>query len=102
MIDFGFSKFYDNNTRGRMRTSCGTLAYVAPEVLKKSYTSQCDLWSMGVIVFILLSGRMPFHGDSEEQITDIKKGKYTFKADYWSNVSQAAIGFIKAMLEVDP
>jgi Ca2+-binding EF-hand superfamily protein len=57
---------------------------------------------MGVIVFILLSGRMPFSGESEMQISDIKKGKYTFKADYWSNTSQAAIDFTKAMLEVDP
>merc|ERR1740138_1714208 len=102
MIDFGFSKFYDSNSKGRMKTSCGTLAYVAPEVLKRSYTSQCDLWSMGVIVFILLSGHMPFHGDSEEQLQDIKKGRYTFKYDRWSIVSKTAQDFTKALLEVDP
>lgn len=100
MIDFGFSKFSEG--RGRMKTSCGTLAYVAPEVLKKNYTSQCDLWSMGVIVFVLLSGRMPFHGDSEEQMVNIKKGKYTFKPGYWSNVSQAGMEFTKGLLELDP
>jgi len=100
MIDFGFSKFSDS--RVRMKTSCGTLAYVAPEVLKKNYTSQCDLWSMGVIVFVLLSGRMPFHGNSEEQMLDIKKGKYTFKPEYWSNVSEAGQEFTKALLELDP
>merc|ERR1719359_1631643 len=42
LIDFGFSKFF--NSKERMHTSCGTLAYVAPEVLGKSYTSQCDMW----------------------------------------------------------
>jgi calcium-dependent protein kinase len=100
MIDFGFSKFTD--TKGRMKTSCGTLAYVAPEVLKRSYTSQCDLWSMGVMVFILLSGRMPFYGDSDEQIVDIKKGRYVFRKEQWSNVSQDAQSFTKALLEMDP
>merc|ERR1719498_1856489 len=85
-----------------MKTSCGTLAYVAPEVPKKSYTSQCDLWSMGVIVFVLLSGRMPFHGESEEQMLDIKKAKYTFKPEHWSNVSQSGHEFTKALLELDP
>jgi calcium-dependent protein kinase len=100
MIDFGFSKFYD--AKGRMKTSCGTLAYVAPEVLKKSYTSQCDLWSMGVIVFILLSGRMPFCGESEEQIQHIKKGRYSFKPEHWSSISKTGQDFTKALLELDP
>jgi len=100
MIDFGFSKYTDEKTR--MRTSCGTLAYVAPEVLKRSYTSQCDLWSMGVIVFILLSGHMPFHGESDAQIHDIKKGKYVFKQEYWGNISASAKEFTRSLLEVDP
>ena len=52
LIDFGFSKVWAKNTK--MELSCGTLSYAAPEVLAKSYTSQCDLWSLGVIVFILL------------------------------------------------
>merc|ERR1719389_1534949 len=100
MIDFGFSKYTDS--RARMKTSCGTLAYVAPEVLNRSYTSQCDLWSMGVIVFILLSGHMPFHGDSDAQIQDIKKGKYVFKQEYWGKISPLAKEFVKSLLEVDP
>jgi len=92
MIDFGFSKFSDS--RGRMKTSCGTLAYVAPEVLKKNYNLQCDLWSMGVIVFCLLSGHMPFHGDSEEQMLDIKKAKYAFKPQHWHHVSLARLRLV--------
>merc|ERR1719183_2388648 len=58
LIDFGFSKVWEPNTK--MALSCGTLSYVAPEVLAKDYTSQCDMWSFGVIVFILLVGYMPF------------------------------------------
>merc|ERR1719265_2947488 len=71
LIDFGFSKIWEPNTR--MALSCGTLAYVAPEVLDKSYTSQCDLWSLGVVVFILLVGYMPFAGTESHQVQMIRK-----------------------------
>ena len=60
LIDFGFSKIWHPNTT--MAVSCGTLAYVAPEVLDKSYTSQCDMWRLGVVAFGLLFGYMPFSG----------------------------------------
>jgi calcium-dependent protein kinase len=100
MIDFGFSKFLD--PKARMKTSCGTLAYVAPEVLKRSYTSQCDLWSMGVIVFVLLSGHMPFHGESDEQIKEIKAGNFIMKPEHWINVSKTGREFTKALLHLDP
>lgn len=53
LIDFGFSKVWDPSVK--MQHSCGTLSYVAPEVLAESYTSQCDMWSLGVITFILLA-----------------------------------------------
>mmetsp|Transcript_28144 Transcript_28144/g.49885 ORF Transcript_28144/g.49885 Transcript_28144/m.49885 type:complete len:568 (+) Transcript_28144:74-1777(+) len=102
MIDFGFSKFFDSKG-GRLKTSCGTMAYVAPEVLGKGgYTSQCDLWSMGVIVFVLLSGRMPFRGKSEEQARDIKKGNYSFKNEHWGNISAVAMEFTRSLLEPNP
>jgi calcium-dependent protein kinase len=100
LIDFGFSKFYD--TKQRMRTSCGTLAYVAPEVLRKSYTSQCDLWSMGVLVFILLSGHMPFFGKDEQQMKNIKGGYYVMKQEQWKGISNEARSFVHGLLEVDP
>merc|ERR1719230_1397746 len=79
LIDFGFSKVWQRNTK--MDLSCGTLSYVAPEVLEKDYTSQCDLWSLGVIVFILLVGYMPFHGTEGSQIKNIKAGSYSVKPD---------------------
>lgn len=100
MIDFGFSKFLERNSR--MKTTCGTTAYVAPEVLKRSYTSQCDLWSMGVIGFVLLSGHMPFYGDSEHKLKSIKHGRYRFKEEYWNPVSHSGKEFIKALLNMDP
>ncbi|CAJ1436781.1 unnamed protein product [Effrenium voratum] len=88
LIDFGFSKIWQPNTT--MAVSCGTLAYVAPEVLEKSYTSQCDLWSLGVVAFVLLFGYMPFSGAESKQIRDIKEGNFTRKQVIWGKASQGA------------
>ncbi|CAK9060708.1 Calcium-dependent protein kinase 22 (OsCDPK22) (OsCPK22) [Durusdinium trenchii] len=101
LIDFGFSKVWAKNTR--MELSCGTLSYAAPEVLAKSYTSQCDLWSLGVIVFILLVGYMPFAGsDERKQIHMIRSGTYLVKKERWAKVSSLASDFVKNLLVVDP
>lgn len=101
LIDFGFSKILQTNSS--LDTSCGTILYVAPEVLAHKYTTQCDLWSLGVIVFILLSGYMPFHGKSEkETLNIIKTGHYVMKSCRWSKVSKEARDFVKSLLVVDP
>lgn len=99
LIDFGFSKFHDSGSR--LHTSCGTLAYIAPEVLNRSYTSQCDLWSLGVITFILLSNHMPFHGGDSIQ-DNIRGGQYVMKPAHWRSVSKMAQDFTHALLTVDP
>jgi len=100
LIDFGFSKVWEPNVK--MHVSCGTLSYVAPEVLDKNYSSQCDLWSLGVIVFILLAGYMPFSGSEAIQTRNISEGKYKMKPERWKNVSQEATDFVKALLQTDP
>jgi len=100
LIDFGFSKVYEADTK--MELSCGTLAYVAPEVLFQSYTSQCDLWSMGVIAFILLLGYMPFSGTDEKQKNLIMQGQYKKKQPHWDRISSLSRSFISALMEVDP
>mmetsp|Transcript_25074 Transcript_25074/g.58208 ORF Transcript_25074/g.58208 Transcript_25074/m.58208 type:complete len:533 (-) Transcript_25074:111-1709(-) len=100
LIDFGFSKVWEPNTL--MKMSCGTLAYVAPEVLDKSYTSQCDLWSIGVITFILLVGHMPFGGSESAQISAIRAGKVNWREDRWLKVSRDARDFVSSLLVVDP
>lgn len=100
LIDFGFSKVWEPSIK--MHVSCGTLSYVAPEVLDKSYTSQCDLWSLGVIVFILLAGYMPFSGAEAAQTKNIAEGKYKMKPERWKNVSAEATEFVKSLLMVDP
>ncbi|CAK0838397.1 unnamed protein product, partial [Prorocentrum cordatum] len=82
--------------------SCGTLAYVAPEVLGGSYDCACDLWSLGVCVFILLSGYMPFDGSDMNQVLLIKSGKWDFEDPVWERVSEKAKDFIRKLLVVDP
>jgi calcium-dependent protein kinase len=102
LIDFGFSKMWDPSGQERMHNSLGTISYVAPEVLGKSYTSQCDLWSLGVIGFILLGGYMPFSGSEEVQIRNIRKGNFVMKPERWKDISGEAKDFILKLLEVDP
>ena len=68
MIDFGLSRtFLPDKT---MCSRLGTPYYIAPEVLKKKYTEKCDIWSIGVILYILLCGNPPFQGKTEQAIFD--------------------------------
>lgn len=100
LIDFGFSKVRGDPNE-KMKMSCGTLSYVAPEVLRKNYTSQCDMWSLGVVVFILLGGYMPFSGSDDKQVKDIKSGNFKFKPEKWNTVSASARDFVEKLMKVD-
>jgi calcium-dependent protein kinase len=78
IIDFGTAEIFDPKQKQKLTEGSGTPIYVAPEVLKHSYNSKCDLWSVGVILYMLLSGRPPFTGKTEQDImTSVVKGKYT-------------------------
>lgn len=68
IIDFGTSTMYEKGTT--LKTTHGTSYYIAPEVLVKKYDERCDVWSVGVILYILLSGKPPFDGDNDEEITE--------------------------------
>lgn len=104
VTDFGLAKIGTKGTPIRMHTACGTPGYVAPEVLKmEEYGLAVDVWSMGVILYILLCGFPPFyHEDTAQLYKLIKKGEYDFPEEYWGNISEEAKGLVRAMLTVDP
>ena len=71
LIDFGLSSFFMNKSdlkAVKMQTCCGTSFYMAPEVILGEYTETCDIWSLGVIMYILLSGVPPFYSENEDEI----------------------------------
>jgi len=102
ICDFGTAKLFDEEAGGaknRLKDSVGSPYYIAPEVLAGSYGAKCDVWSCGVIAYIVLSGVPPFNGHSDEEIYDrIMEGRYNFDGDEWSDISDEAIDFICNLL----
>ena len=98
LIDFGCSKIFTQYKRNFADT-IGTLVYCSPEVLKNNYNQKCDIWSCGVIMYILLSGKYPFYGSSEEEITKkILVGNFDFNDRHFANVSESAKDLIRKCL----
>jgi calcium-dependent protein kinase len=98
LIDFGLAKRVSKNEV--MNAPNGTPYYIAPEVLKGSYTTQCDNWSMGVVLFIMLSGKPPFGGRSNKEIIDnVLKGSYSLSSPVWEKISDGAKDLIAKLLE---
>ncbi|GMR45400.1 hypothetical protein PMAYCL1PPCAC_15595 [Pristionchus mayeri] len=99
--DFGLSKTEDS---GIMATACGTPGYVAPEVLQqKPYGKAVDVWSIGVIAYILLCGYPPFYDENDANLfAQIIKGEYEFDAPYWDQISDSAKDFISHLMCCDP
>jgi len=81
----------------------GTPYYLAPEVMSKNYNEKCDIWSIGVILYVLLSGYPPFNGSSDEEIMEqVKIGKFSMEGDEWDIISDKAKSLIKNMMCFDP
>ena len=99
VIDFGTSHHFDSKTH-TMTQMFGTPYYIAPEVLNGKYNEKCDLWSVGVMLYIMLCGRPPFNGATEDAIINkVKKAVWEFRGEMWDNISPEAKDLIKRLME---
>ncbi|CAH9122042.1 unnamed protein product [Cuscuta epithymum] len=100
-IDFGLSIFFKPGER--VSDVVGSPYYVAPEVLRKRYGAEADVWSAGVIVYILLSGVPPFWAETEKEIfQEVLHGELDFISDPWPSISEGAKDLVRKMLIRDP
>ncbi|CAA0284647.1 unnamed protein product [Arabidopsis thaliana] len=99
--DFGLSVFIEE---GRVyKDIVGSAYYVAPEVLKRRYGKEIDIWSAGIILYILLSGVPPFWAETEKGIFDaILEGEIDFESQPWPSISNSAKDLVRRMLTQDP
>ncbi|KAF1791843.1 Calcium/calmodulin-dependent/calcium-dependent protein kinase [Phytophthora cactorum] len=102
IADFGLAKLIRGDSL--MQTACGTPGYVAPEILEgRPYGAEVDLWSLGVIAYILLCGFPPFYDENNAALfQSIKSGVYDYPSPYWDCVSDSAKDLISRLLVVDP
>jgi len=97
LIDFGLSKVLDGESN--MKKTVGTTFYMAPEVIQGNYNEKCDIWSCGIILYIMLCGKPPFYSQDEEELKKkICSMKYNFDYPEFKRVSQDAINLIKKIL----
>jgi calcium-dependent protein kinase len=100
IVDFGMAcKFGETPLRSRV----GTPYYMSPEVVQGSYSKECDVWSLGVVLYVMLSGTQPFSGNELTVVLDkIVRADFSFKYEVWSKISASAKHLISAMLVVRP
>ena len=98
LIDFGCAKIFSKHKKN-FEDTIGTLIYCSPEVLKNNYNKKCDIWSCGVLMYVLLSGHFPFFGKTQKEIKkNILSGKFTFNEKYFSHISDKAKDLISKCL----
>ena len=103
LIDFGIAKKLDINNKKMDDKIKGSLYYMAPEVFGKESDEKCDIWSCGVVLYLLVTGKYPFNGkDQKEIIRNIKEGRFSFPEDIIDKLSNELRDLIKNCLQVNP
>eukprot|EP00933_Yihiella_yeosuensis_P035549 TRINITY_DN29122_c1_g1_i1.p1 TRINITY_DN29122_c1_g1~~TRINITY_DN29122_c1_g1_i1.p1 ORF type:complete len:320 (+),score=52.79 TRINITY_DN29122_c1_g1_i1:149-1108(+) len=101
LIDFGLSCKFSKDCV--LTTQAGTPYYVAPQVLNGRYNQICDLWSCGVIMYVLFCGYPPFYGETDvEVLTKVRLGNYSFNKNDWKDVSEDAKNLVRNLLKMNP
>jgi calcium-dependent protein kinase len=101
LIDFGTAKIFEKGHQENKYV--GSSYYMAPEIIKRKYDEKCDLWSIGVILYILLTGRPPFDGNDDDEILEnVKKGVYDNSSYPFPLLSVHAKDLISKLLQYDP
>jgi len=104
LADFGLSRLCCDPSDPTPPSLVGTPFYIAPEMVrKKPYGKPLDMWSCGVVTYLLLSGRLPFlDPDTKRVLAMIRTGNVTFPPGDWNGISQDAKDFVTQLLRVDP
>jgi len=101
VIDFGLACKFESNQV--LTTKAGTPYYVAPQVLAGKYDQASDLWSLGVVMYVLLCGYPPFYGDTDADVlAKVRLGNFSFNAADWKSISEDAKGLIRHLLKMNP
>ena len=98
LVDFGLSNKFSNKFE-ILHSTVGTPFYIAPEVLKGNYDSKCDMWSLGVIFYLILSGELPFYGENVREVFKrIETGVYSMQGPRWDAISEETKHLISRLL----
>lgn len=101
IIDFGSANYFEEYNKLTLKV--GSPQYMAPEVINKEYDNKCDIWSCGIILYVLLCGSPPFDGPDDKSIEKkIQEGKFSFDNVTWNSISFEAKNLISKMLEFNP
>ncbi|CAI2387395.1 unnamed protein product [Moneuplotes crassus] len=101
VLDFGMATFFHKKTR--LECKCGSPYYIAPEVLDGSYNKECDMWSVGICTYVILTNTFPFDPERlEDLFSAIRYRKIPFFKEDWKNLSKESKKFVEALLQKDP
>ena len=101
LINFQMATKADSNTK--LSETVGLPYYIAPEILRKKYDNKCDLWSIGIVMHMILTGHPPFEGQNGQEIKDkILKQDLKFKGKEYEILHESALDLLRKLLEKNP